>query len=102
MTKLCLDAPDIPVIEEEKFLSETTLKDQIQKETKEKNLNFLRSCYICKSKFFELHFFYDNLCPSCASLAYEKRIQTVDLTNRTAIVTGGRIKIGFELEFQNK
>ncbi len=55
-----------------------------------------RSCYICKSRFFKLHHFYDNLCPSCASLSYEKRIQEVDLTGCVSIVTGARIKIGYQ------
>src|SRR5690349_17493352 len=54
-------------------------------------LHYLRSCYICKARFSNIHFFYDNLCPDCAKLAYEKRTQSSDLRGRIAIVTGGRI-----------
>lgn len=54
-----------------------------------------RSCYICKQDFTRVHFFYDSMCPECASLNYEKRVQSADLRGKTAIVTGGRIKIGY-------
>jgi NAD(P)-dependent dehydrogenase (short-subunit alcohol dehydrogenase family) len=54
-----------------------------------------RGCYICKADFNQVHFFYDGMCPPCAELNYAKRIQTCDLSGRTAIVTGGRIKIGY-------
>eukprot|EP00047_Mylnosiga_fluctuans_P003828 m.231173 g.231173 ORF g.231173 m.231173 type:complete len:655 (-) comp12175_c0_seq1:118-2082(-) len=52
-------------------------------------------CYICKTKFTVLHFFYDQMCPPCAKLNFAKRMQTADLTGRYAIVTGGRVKIGY-------
>jgi NAD(P)-dependent dehydrogenase (short-subunit alcohol dehydrogenase family) len=55
-----------------------------------------RKCYVCKAEFRRLHFFYDQLCPACAELNYEKRTQTADLSGRTAIVTGGRVKIGYQ------
>jgi NAD(P)-dependent dehydrogenase (short-subunit alcohol dehydrogenase family) len=56
----------------------------------------LRSCYVCKGRFRELHHFYDQLCPSCASFNWEKRHQTCDLKNKVAIVTGSRVKIGYQ------
>ena len=55
------------------------------------------TCYICKLKYRTLHFFYDRLCPSCAKLNFEKRLQTTDLSNHVALVTGGRMKIGFRI-----
>lgn len=54
-------------------------------------------CYICKLQYRTLHFFYDCLCPSCAKLNYEKRLQTTDLSNCVALVTGGRVKIGYRI-----
>jgi NAD(P)-dependent dehydrogenase (short-subunit alcohol dehydrogenase family) len=51
---------------------------------------------VCKAEFSRLHFFYDQLCPPCAELSYEKRTQTADLSGRTALVTGGRVKIGYQ------
>lgn len=56
----------------------------------------LRSCYVCKSRYRDLHHFYDQLCPTCAALNWEKRHQRADMTNRVAIVTGSRVKIGFQ------
>ena len=54
-------------------------------------------CYICKAKYREVHFFYDALCPTCAALNWEKRtFQTADLRGRVALVTGGRVKIGYQ------
>lgn len=50
----------------------------------------LRSCYVCKVRFRELHSFYDQLCPSCAKLNFEKRHNTEDLSGKVAVVTGSR------------
>ncbi|MES2792973.1 MAG: SDR family oxidoreductase [Planctomycetota bacterium] len=55
-----------------------------------------RICYICKQKFTVLHAFYHSLCPLCSELNWKKRQQRADLHSRTALVTGGRIKIGFQ------
>ena len=60
-------------------------------------LAIARRCYICKQPFTELHFFYHQLCPDCAGLNYAKRLQRADLSGRIALVTGGRIKIGYQL-----
>ncbi len=55
-----------------------------------------RNCYVCKNDFFELHPFYDSMCSDCADFNWLKRVQTADLRGRTALVTGGRIKIGYQ------
>eukprot|EP00038_Savillea_parva_P003919 m.132010 g.132010 ORF g.132010 m.132010 type:complete len:717 (+) comp11322_c0_seq6:135-2285(+) len=54
-----------------------------------------RKCWLCKTPYDEVHFFYDQFCPDCASFNYRKRKTEVDLTGRVALVTGGRVKIGF-------
>ncbi|OUL26548.1 short-chain dehydrogenase [Nostoc sp. RF31YmG] len=54
------------------------------------------TCYVCKAAYFDLHFFYHMLCPSCAAFNYDKRNQRTDLTGRVALITGGRIKIGYQ------
>lgn len=54
------------------------------------------TCYICKEPFTELHLFYHQLCPACAAANAACRDQRADLSGRVAIVTGGRIKIGFQ------
>ena len=55
-----------------------------------------RACYVCKAEYRRLHLFYDALCPACAELNYEKRFQTADLDGRVALVTGARVKIGYQ------
>ena len=55
-----------------------------------------RLCYVCKTQFHELHHFYDQMCPPCAELNFAKREQTADLCGRVALVTGARVKIGYQ------
>lgn len=55
------------------------------------------TCYICKASYRDVHPLYHALCPDCAALNESKRNQRADLTGYTALVTGARIKIGFEL-----
>ena len=55
-----------------------------------------RSCYTCKRKYQQIHHFYDQLCPECADLNYHKRTELADLSGRVALLTGGRVKIGYQ------
>ncbi len=53
-------------------------------------------CYVCKQRFDVLHHFYDQLCPTCAEINFMKRSELADLTGRVALLTGGRVKIGYQ------
>jgi NAD(P)-dependent dehydrogenase (short-subunit alcohol dehydrogenase family) len=53
-------------------------------------------CYVCKERYLELHPFYDQLCRACGDFNYEKRTETADLSGRVALLTGGRVKIGYQ------
>jgi NAD(P)-dependent dehydrogenase (short-subunit alcohol dehydrogenase family) len=53
-------------------------------------------CYVCKADFNRLHHFYDQLCPSCAAFNFAKRTELADLRGRVALLTGGRVKIGYQ------
>ena len=55
-----------------------------------------QNCYICKKDYARLHHFYDQLCPECAALNFSKRTETADLRGRVALLTGGRVKIGYQ------
>jgi NAD(P)-dependent dehydrogenase (short-subunit alcohol dehydrogenase family) len=55
-----------------------------------------RHCYVCKRPYDQVHPFYDCLCPACGDFNYAKRLQSADLTGRVALITGGRVKIGFQ------
>ncbi|HEX5754904.1 MAG TPA: SDR family NAD(P)-dependent oxidoreductase [Arenimonas sp.] len=53
-------------------------------------------CYVCKKKYSLIHHFYDQLCPECAEFNFHKRTETADLRGRVALLTGGRVKIGYQ------
>ena len=55
-----------------------------------------RSCYVCKQPFSKMHRYYESMCDSCGEFNYAKREQTADLTGHYALVTGARVKIGFQ------
>jgi len=56
----------------------------------------LQHCYVCKQKYTLIHHFYDQLCPSCAELNFRKRTELADLSGRVALLSGGRVKIGYQ------
>jgi NAD(P)-dependent dehydrogenase (short-subunit alcohol dehydrogenase family) len=55
-----------------------------------------KACYVCKAEFRQVHPFYDSMCPPCAALNYDKRFQTARLDGRVALITGSRLKIGYQ------
>jgi NAD(P)-dependent dehydrogenase (short-subunit alcohol dehydrogenase family) len=55
-----------------------------------------RICYVCKEPYSELHDFYDQLCPACAMVNFAARTEMADLNGRVALLTGGRVKIGYQ------
>jgi NAD(P)-dependent dehydrogenase (short-subunit alcohol dehydrogenase family) len=55
-----------------------------------------RHCYVCKDRYSQIHHFYDQLCPRCAELNFRKRTELADLGGRVALLTGGRVKIGYQ------
>ncbi len=61
-----------------------------------RTLNQPENCYVCKENYTQVHFFYHLLCPTCAAFNYDMRRLSADLTGRTALVTGGRVKIGYQ------
>ncbi len=56
----------------------------------------LQHCYVCKAKYRSVHHFYDQLCATCADLNYRKRGELADLHGTVALLTGGRVKIGYQ------
>ena len=55
-----------------------------------------RVCYVCKERYSTVHHFYDRLCASCADENFAKRTELADLSGRVALLTGGRVKIGYQ------
>jgi NAD(P)-dependent dehydrogenase (short-subunit alcohol dehydrogenase family) len=55
-----------------------------------------RRCYVCQTAYPPHDGAYPALCPGCAADQMGRRNRRTDLRGRTAVVTGARIKIGFE------
>src|SRR3954452_163781 len=55
-----------------------------------------RNCYVCKEPYAALHPFYDQLCGPCGDFNFSKRAESADLGGRVALLTGGRVKIGYQ------
>ncbi|HEU4582599.1 MAG TPA: SDR family oxidoreductase [Polyangiaceae bacterium] len=55
-----------------------------------------RACYVCKARCERVHFFYDQMCGACGDFNYAKRSQTANLSGRTALISGARVKIGYQ------
>ncbi len=61
-----------------------------------RRLNQTIDCYICKQPYAKMHRYYDSMCEACGDFNYAKREQTADLSGRYALVTGARVKIGYQ------
>src|SRR4051812_39353933 len=55
-----------------------------------------RICYVCKQPYTRVHAFYDQLCPPCADFNFAARTELADLRGSVALLTGGRVKIGYQ------
>jgi NAD(P)-dependent dehydrogenase (short-subunit alcohol dehydrogenase family) len=55
-----------------------------------------RKCYVCKAPYRRLHPFYDQLCRACGDESFARRTAMADLRGRVALVTGARVKIGYQ------
>jgi NAD(P)-dependent dehydrogenase (short-subunit alcohol dehydrogenase family) len=62
----------------------------------EPTLSQALNCYVCKQPFTVTHRYYDSLCRDCGDFNYAKRGQSADLTGHYALITGARVKIGFQ------
>ncbi len=73
-----------------------TTGDSIPQSQAVRHLNSPRNCYVCKTEYTRLHFFYDAMCMDCADFNYQKRFQTAPLHGQVALITGSRLKIGYQ------
>ena len=56
----------------------------------------VRACYVCKQAYDRVHRYYDSLCEACGEFNYAKREQSADLSGHYAVISGARVKIGFQ------
>lgn len=55
----------------------------------------MERCYICRKELTERHKSYYKLCKECGDFNLIERERSADLSKYLALVTGGRIKIGY-------
>jgi NAD(P)-dependent dehydrogenase (short-subunit alcohol dehydrogenase family) len=72
------------------------LPDDVHAEDASREVLEPQVCYVCKASYTTVHHFYDQLCPECAELNFAKRGELADLRGRVALLTGGRVKIGYQ------
>ena len=46
---------------------------------------------------FAVHHFYHELCVACGDFNHTKRTQSADLSGQVALLTGGRVRIGYRI-----
>ena len=83
--------------ENRKLLKKKRKLEKNKKKEIEEKFKYFSTCYICKNKFSpeNIHKLYGNLCTKCGEHNYSYRTLKLDLSGRIAIVTGGRVKIGY-------
>jgi NAD(P)-dependent dehydrogenase (short-subunit alcohol dehydrogenase family) len=59
--------------------------------------SFRKHCNICKQQFTIMHPFYHLLCGRCGNFNLEKRMQTTAMKGYVCLVTGGRVRIGYQI-----
>ena len=57
-------------------------------------------CYMCRRPYTQAHASNAALCESCGTLNVSKRAARADLRGRVAVITGGRIKIGYAMSLR--
>ncbi len=72
------------------------LQDEIDDEQHDRDAVEPQHCYICKQPYAAVHHFYDRLCPACGDFNFAKRTELADLRGSVALLTGGRVKIGYQ------
>ncbi len=61
----------------------------------QQQLHHQRSCYVCKAPYRRPHDYFHLMCQRCGQDSLRRRDVPMDLCGRRALVTGGRVKIGY-------
>jgi NAD(P)-dependent dehydrogenase (short-subunit alcohol dehydrogenase family) len=69
-------------------------KKQNKQENNKKSQKVMHKCYVCRSNVVDRS--KSHFCDNCKDINKSKRTITAHLDDKIAIVTGGRVKIGFE------
>jgi len=80
------ESDNLTILHEKKIYDEKTVYS-------DKNI---KACYICRNPISIQHGHYRYMCMLCGQINWSKRIATKKLNGVNVVVTGGRLKIGFE------
>ncbi|KAJ3242612.1 hypothetical protein HDU81_000057 [Chytriomyces hyalinus] len=86
----------MPLLEDGEYEVKGAVNEPISQSQPSHRLQGTLECHICRQRSKTCHPFYDRLCFVCGSLNFSKREAVVDMTSRVCLVTGARVKIGFE------
>jgi NAD(P)-dependent dehydrogenase (short-subunit alcohol dehydrogenase family) len=78
------------------FTTPNTFAPEIPEQFEPEETEEQKHCYVCKAKYSAIHHFYDQMCPECAEFNFMKRTERARLEGRVALLTGGRVKIGYQ------
>ena len=78
------------------FPPEGLVTEQVEDDPDHRETVEVQHCYVCKQDYTAVHHFYDQMCPECAAFNFAKRTELADLRGRVALLTGGRVKIGYQ------
>lgn len=90
MIEACCRVVSVNCIKKRKRMEENK-KTKNESNKKQKNLHF---CYVCKKNMIDRDI--SHFCEDCSNINKSKRNIKAYLDDKIAVVTGGRIKIGFE------
>lgn len=96
LDKKLRDETEIRLVRERPVFTAPALRQGAVRADALPELSKPRNCYVCKETFTRLHPFYDSMCLPCAEFNYAKRFQTAPLEGRVAVITGARLKIGYQ------
>lgn len=77
-------------------IHDRTTGDEPEPRSESPELIESQHCYVCKKHYTTLHHFYDQMCPACGDFNFAKRTEMANLNGRVALLTGGRVKIGYQ------
>lgn len=78
------------------FVAPTALLEETIISKAENVLSSPRNCYVCKEEYTTLHHFYDCMCKKCGDFNYAKRFVVAPMDGQVVLMTGSRLKIGYQ------
>ena len=89
--------PAAAIAEDEARLKDVGISSIAELRARYPKGSFRRVCGVCKRNYEGVHHFYHELCVPCGDFNHEKRHRAADLSGQVALLTGGRVRIGYQI-----